>query len=218
MTTKVFSRRAVRGRGAVLRIRGPHCIVSATLLAFLGVLISVSSLRAAPDKRSVDTARSKITLRVYKSGLFSPFAHDHEIEAPIESGEVNEGESPSVEILVNASKLRVLDPEANDDTRAKVQENMLGHEVLDVGRFAQIRFQSTEVKAEGTDHWTVRGNLELHGQTQPVTVDVTLKDGMYRGTAALKQTRYGITPIKIAGGAVRVKDEVKVEFSVSVTK
>jgi polyisoprenoid-binding protein YceI len=191
----------------------------AASLALLGVaLLAAAALGAAPDKKPVDAARSKITLRVYKSGLFSPFAHDHEIEAPIESGEVNDGENPSVEIRVNAAKLRVLDPEANDETRAKVQENMLGHEVLDAQRFAEIRFRSTEVKPEGTDHWTVRGDLELHGETRPVTLDVTRKDGEYHGTAALKQTQFGITPIKIAGGAVKVKDEVKVEFSIAVAR
>jgi hypothetical protein len=31
----------------------------------------------------------------------------------------------------------------------------------------------------------------------------------------LKQTDYGITPVKIAGGAVKVKDEIVIEFSVS---
>jgi polyisoprenoid-binding protein YceI len=172
----------------------------------------------ASEKRSIDAVHSKITIHVYKTGLFSGLAHDHEIEAPIESGDVNDSESPSVEVRVSSSKLRVLDPEASEGTRAKIQSTMQGAEVLDVVRFPQIHFQSTTMEPNGTDHWVVHGNLDLHGETHPVSVDVILKDGLYRGTAVLKQTQFGITPVKIAGGTVKVKDEVKLEFSVAVVK
>jgi polyisoprenoid-binding protein YceI len=157
-------------------------------------------------------------VQVYKSGLFSPFAHDHEIEAPIESGEVNESGSPSVELRVNASKLRVLDPDASQDTRAKIQTTMLGAEVLDSARFPEIYFQSTRVEPSGADHWAVHGNLDLHGQTHPVSVDVIFKDERYRGTVLLKQTQFGITPVRIAGGTVKVKDEIKIDFVISIVK
>jgi polyisoprenoid-binding protein YceI len=172
----------------------------------------------ASEKRSIDSVHSKITIHVYKAGLFSGLAHDHVIEAPIEWGEVKDSESPSVEARVSSNQLRVLDPEASEGTRAKIQSTMQGAEVLDVGRFPQIHFQSTAVEPSGADHWIVHGNLDLHGQTHPVSVDVTLKDGIYGGTAVLKQTRFGITPVKIAGGTVKVKDEIKLEFSVAVVK
>jgi polyisoprenoid-binding protein YceI len=187
-------------------------VVLASLVHLVGPAFGAS------EKHSIDAAHSKITIHVYKAGLFSGLAHDHEIEAPIESGEVNDSESPSVEVRVSSSKLRVLDPEASDGTRAKIQSAMQGAEVLDVARFPQIHFQSTAVEPNGTDHWVVHGNLDLHGQTHPVSVDVILKDGLYRGTAVLKQTQFGITPVKIAGGTVKVKDEVKLEFSVTVVK
>jgi len=32
----------------------------------------------------------------------------------------------------------------------------------------------------------------------------------------LKQTEFGITPVKVAGGTVKVKDEVKVAFSIAL--
>ncbi len=92
-------------------------------------------------------------------GFFSAFAHNHEILAPIQSGEVKESGSPSVELHVDARKLRVLDPEASDSTRAQIQETMLGTQVLDVGHFPEIRFQSTQLEPKGPDHWIVHGNL-----------------------------------------------------------
>lgn len=166
----------------------------------------------------IDGAGSTITVRVYKSGFFSGFAHDHEIQAPIESGEVKEADSPSVELRVAALKLRVLDPEASVKTRAQIQETMEGDKVLDVGRFPEIRFQSTAVEAKGSDHWIVRGTLGLHGKERPVAVDVTLKGEHYRGSATLKQTEFGITPVTVGGGTVKVKDEVKIEFDIMLAK
>ena len=52
----------------------------------------------------------------------------------------------------------------------------------------------------------------------PISFEVALKDGLYQGTAVLKQTGFGITPVKIAGGTVKVKDEVKVAFSIALLK
>lgn len=173
---------------------------------------------AGTDTRKIDGTHSTMTVRVSKTGFFSAFAHNHEIEAPIEFGEVKESENPSVELRVEARKMRVLDPEASPDTRAQIQKTMQGPEVLDADRFPEVRFQSAAIEAKGADHWVVHGKLDLHGQTHPVTVDVTLKDGFYRGLTTLKQTEFGITPVSIAGGTVKVKDEVKVEFKIALLK
>ena len=43
---------------------------------------------------------------------------------------------------------------------------------------------------------------------------VAWQDGKYTGSLSLKQTDYGITPVKIAGGVVRVKGEITIEFSI----
>ena len=50
-----------------------------------------------------------------------------------------------------------------------------------------------------------------------MTVDVKEKSGHYTGHATLKQTDFGIEPVKVAGGAVRVKDEVQVEFDIQLS-
>ena len=189
-------------------------IASALMLLVRLVLASLAVASGA----EIDGARSRITVRVYKTGLFSVLAHNHEISAPIESGEVEQSGSPSVELRVDAHKLRVLDPDASDDTRAQIQRTMEGPEVLDPDHFPEIHFRSTNIEAAGADHWVVHGNLDLHGQTRPVALELVLKDGLYRGSATLKQTAFGITPVSIAGGTVKVKDEVKVEFEIALVK
>ena len=193
-------------------------IASTVLVLAIGWL-GLSHLAAdSSDSRKIDGPHSTVTVRVYKSGFLSAFGHNHEIQAPIQSGEVKESDSPSVELQVDAHKLRVLDPEVSEGTRAQIQDTMQGIQVLDVVHFPEIRFQSTAVEPKGQDHWIVHGNLALHGKDRPVAVEVTLKGEHYRGSATLKQTDFGITPVTVAGGTVKVKDEVKIEFEVALMK
>ena len=187
-----------------------------TSFIVLTLLVSLAQPALARDEvRPVDSAHSTITVYVYKTGMLAGLAHNHEIEVPIAWGEVKDSNTPSVEVRVDSTKLRVLDPEASDRTRATIQATMQGAEVLDVGQFPEIHFQSTGVEPHGADHWIVHGNLDLHGQTHPISFEVALKDGLYQGTAVLKQTGFGITPVKVAGGTVKVKDEVKITFSIA---
>jgi polyisoprenoid-binding protein YceI len=171
-----------------------------------------------PEGRQIDRAHSTITVYVYKTGILSTLAHNHEIVAPIEWGEVKGSENSSVELRVNSSSLRILDTEVSPDTQAKIQATMQGAEVLDVGRFPEIHFQSTGVESSGADHWVIQGNLDLHGQTHPISFEVALTNGLYEGTAVLKQSAFGITPVRVAGGTVKVKDEIKVAFSIAILK
>jgi polyisoprenoid-binding protein YceI len=62
---------------------------------------------------------------------------------------------------------------------------------------------------------SVRGELEMHGQTQPVSLTVVREQGRYKGSTSLKQSDFGITPISIAGGTVKVKDEIKIDFDIA---
>jgi hypothetical protein len=55
----------------------------------------------------------------------------------------------------------------------------------------------------------------VHGKTREVTIPVVFSGGVYKGSVHLKQTDFGITPIKIAGGAVRVKDEIEIDFEIA---
>jgi hypothetical protein len=153
-----------------------------------------------------------LKILVFKSGLFSAFAHNHEIAAPIAEGTVHLSSYPSVALQVHAHELRVVDPDASSGERGDVQKTMEGPEVLDIKRFPEISYHSTGVQKKDDQHWTVRGNLTLHGCTSPVEVEVAYKDGHYQGSAQLRQHDFGMTPVTIAGGAVKVKDEVKIEF------
>jgi polyisoprenoid-binding protein YceI len=170
--------------------------------------------RLYAQHQAIDANASSVKIRVFKSGMFSAFAHDHEIEAPIEAGEIDSSASPSVQLRMDARKVRVLDPGISASSRADIQRTMEGAEVLDAEHFPEISYSSTKVVSTGPGRWEVRGNLSLHGNNQPVVVSASLVGGHYRGSASFKQSQFGITPIRIAGGTVKVKDELKIEFDI----
>jgi polyisoprenoid-binding protein YceI len=188
-----------------------------SVLRFLALVVvsgSVSS-SASPAERSIDPAGSALTVKVWKSGLFSAFAHNHEISAPITSGTVSDGDKASVKFVVKARGMKVLDPEASASTRAEVEHSMLSAQVLDTEQYPEIAFESSDVQAAGDDAYTVSGNLKLHGQTHPVRVAVKRAGpNKYEGSAKLKQTTFGIQPITIGGGSIKVKDEVDIVFTI----
>jgi hypothetical protein len=190
-------------------------VAGGVLLAILVAVSSPGILLGENNNRPIDVNHSTLKVRVFKSGLFSPFAHDHEIEAPISEGVADLSATPGVTLRVDAQKLRVLDPGTSATDRGQIQKTMESPTVLDSERFPQISFRSTSVERLGNDHWKVHGDLALHGQMSPVVVDVALKDAHYLGSAVIKQRDFGITPISLAGGTVKVKDEVRIEFDIT---
>jgi polyisoprenoid-binding protein YceI len=167
----------------------------------------------ASSQKAIDTERSVLTVRVYKTGLLSALGHEHEIRASIQKGTFDEGKN-TVEFVVDARTLRVLDSDVSEKDRTEIQSTMLGPKVLDCAEFHEIRFHSTDVSRAGEDRWILHGDLRLHGQSRPVKVDVERRDGRYRRSAQLRQKEFGITPVTVAGGSIKVKDEIRVEFEI----
>ena len=182
-------------------------------LAFVDSIAIV--ILVAGQVSTIDTARSKLLVHVSKSGVFSGFADNHEVEAPISEGTVDE-RGRRVKFSVDSRRMKVLDPQLSPDKRQQVQERMLGPEVLNSLRFPEITFESSHVEQEGEGKFRVDGQLSLHGVTKPVSILAQAENGRYTGRFALKQRDFGITPVSIAGGTVKVKDELTIEFDVRI--
>src|SRR5450631_697593 len=177
-----------------------------SIVLLLTVLCAASAANAAETKALViDVAHSHMTVDVYKQGLFSFAADNHVIDAPIVAGSVD-GATHSVQLTVDATKMKVLDPKLAANRREQVQSNMTGPNVLDVTKYPKIEFRSTKVTIDG-QHWNVAGELTLHGQTHPIVIPVVSSDAThFTGSVMVRQSSYGITPIRILGGTVTVKD------------
>jgi polyisoprenoid-binding protein YceI len=196
-------------------------MTSKVLLA-LSLLLYTTAPATAAKAENVCSIPGRGFFRVYADagGLFSVFAHDHVIDAgKIEGCATVDLQNPltsSVKLTFLTAELHVLDPKENAEDRAKVQKTM-ETDVLAVAEYPRITFESTGVTVDSADRFRVHGNLTIRGKTAPVVIPVIvsrLDDGTYRvtGSYKLKQTMFGIQPIRLAGGTVRVKDEVRTEF------
>lgn len=190
------------------------------MLAILFTL-GLSTVATGADGPCVIPGRGHFYIHVGAGGLFGGFAHDHLIEAQRIEGcaviNTNDLSQSSIKLTFSTADIHVLDPKESAKDRAKVQKTM-ETEVLSVTEYGQVLFESTGVERAGTaETLRIRGNLTIRGKTQPVVVPVTLtrlEDGVYRATgeSRLKQTAFGIQPIQLAAGTIKVKDEVRTEF------
>jgi len=166
------------------------------------------------DTREIDAEKSAITIQVDKTGLLSSFGDRHVVHASIAHGSIDTSARPAVEFQVDAQRLTVVDPNLSIDGRREVQQRMLGPAVLDADRYPAIVFRSTAISAVDDAHWKVTGDLTLHGVMRSIAGDVSIQAGRYVGSATVKQTDFHIEPVAVAGGLVKVKDEIRIEFVV----
>ena len=188
-----------------------------SVLLFLATSSLAWTVAASAQEQAIDIRKSVMTVRVYKAGVFSAFGHDHEISAPLAAGSADTA-THHVELRMDAGALRVRDAKASEKDRNQIQTTMLGPEVLDSEHHPEIVFRSTSVEPMGPGSWRVHGALTLHGQTGPLTVEVSQRDGHYIGKSLLKLTDFGMKPVRIAGGTVRVKDEIRIEFDIQLAR
>jgi hypothetical protein len=188
----------------------PTTIYSIVLLAgMLPAMLPQGS--AAPG-----TQQSAITIHVFKSGLFSGFAHNHIVVAPVSHAAVDPARM-TTDITVVTNDIKVTDPDVSQKDRAEIQTTMLGPTVLDAVKFPEIHFKSSRIEQTSPQHYRVMGTLDLHGANKEIVFEVTGGPEHYHGATKLKQTEFGIKPISMGGGSIKVKDELELEFDVYST-
>lgn len=167
-----------------------------------------------------------LTLYTTREGFGSRAGHDLTLVANSWSGVARREEGRiSVEVTVDPGDLSVKDGQGGarsltDSDRRDIEKN-LREKVLETGSHAGIAFRSTEVTTlDDTDdrlRLTVSGTLSLHGQEQPLDVDVDIHrnaDGIIvRGNARIVQTRWGIRPYRAFMGALKVADAVDLRIA-----
>jgi hypothetical protein len=94
-------------------------------LGMLAIVVCLGPHNLYAQTQAINVSESSLKIRVFKSGAFSAFAHDHEIQAPIGEGKIDSSASPSVQLRVDSRKMRVLDPEISVEKRDEIQHTMI---------------------------------------------------------------------------------------------
>jgi polyisoprenoid-binding protein YceI len=192
------------------------------------LLLVPAALSAAPRTFAIDGNASTAKAHVGKTGIGGFAGHEHNVIAGSLQGEVQFDpqnlEASAVDLIVVTRKLRVSEQGEPEGDAAKVEERMRGPEVLNVPRFPTIHFRSTRVYGQllspNTYELRIIGELSMHGMTKQLPVPVqlhVLPDGslLAEGELAVQQTDFGIEPTTVAGGLVKVENEVTLTFHIA---
>jgi polyisoprenoid-binding protein YceI len=156
--------------------------------------------------------------------LLSSFGHNPRLSVREFTADIRvvpgKPETAVVQLKIRADSLQVIDDVSEKD-RNEIEQTMKG-EVLETSRFPEIVFESDTVSGEmifqGRYRINMSGNVSLHGTTrnEKVQAQVTAGEEQLRaeGDFHLRQSDYGIKLVKVAGGALKVKDEVKITFDI----
>lgn len=176
----------------------------------------------------IDAAKSRFTVRAFATGLFSSLGHNPTMAIREYTGEARFPpgglEQASIRITVPSAALEVTDDISQKD-RAEI-ENKTRQEVLESSIYPEIIFESSKISSsqlgENTYSVNIAGDLTLHGVSRRETIyaQVTLAGDTLgaHGEFSLRQTDYGIKLVSVAGGTLKVKDEVKVTFDLTARK
>jgi polyisoprenoid-binding protein YceI len=166
-----------------------------------------------------------LMLRTSRTGLGRRAGHDLTIEATRWIGHAristSDPESSEVDAEVDANSLVVrkgtggIKPLTEAD-RQEIAQTMRGDKLLRADQHPTIAFRSTRINGS-PQGFTIDGDLTIAGRTEPITVygAVTLDDRL-RGTATVVQSRWGIKPYSAFFGALKLNDEVAVEFDTAL--
>jgi len=177
---------------------------------------------------SIDKSSSKFTVRAFATGMLSSLGHSPTFAIRDFDGDLEFApealDATSLRIHVKADSLEVMDDINNKDRQE--MESTMNQRVLETAKFPEIDFASTSISAsllgEGRYQAKLNGNLTLHGMTRPIAIptQVTLLGDMLRagGEFPLLQTNFGIAPVSVAGGTLKLKDEIKFVFDIVARK
>jgi polyisoprenoid-binding protein YceI len=174
------------------------------------------------DRYVIDGKASRFTVQAFATGLLAKMGHNPTIGIRDFSGEMkfnpDKLEAGSFRLLIKTASLSVQDDISSKDIREI--ERLMKDEVLETAKFPEILYEADGISVtKMTDTLcsaTLNGKLALHGVTrsQPIVVRVALLGSMLRasGDFSLDQTDYDIKLVSVAGGSLKLKDELKFSF------
>lgn len=184
--------------------------------------------KAAVAHYVFDRNVSRFTVRAFATGMLSVFGHSPTIAIRDYTGEGDfdpgHPEQASLRVRIRTSSLEVTDDMKSGDRREI--ESTMNEQVLESSKYPEIAFESTAVSVERPDggryQVTVNGNLSLHGVTRSLRVSalVAPNGAMLRawGEFSILQSDYGIQLVRVAGGALKLKDELRIAFDMVARK
>ncbi len=177
---------------------------------------------------TIDARGSRLTIHAYASGLLSAVGHDPVIAVREFSGEVRfapDSPDAAAVLLKMSTASLVVQNDVSDKDRREI-ERMMNDDVLESAKYPEIAFAASHPRIDTVNEGRYRveadGQLSLHGETrnQRMSAQLFLMGDTMRaqGEMALRQTDFGIKLVSVAGGTLKIKDELKCVFDLLARK
>jgi polyisoprenoid-binding protein YceI len=174
-----------------------------------------------PGTYELGPAAGRVAIRTGRVGIAARAGHDLLIEVTRWSSSVEVGDGPAA-VAITAEL---------DFGSLSVREGTGGAKPLSAKDRADIEKTISKILGGGSAAFTssrvipsdvggaIEGNVTYRGRTLPLRFQVTTPGpGRYRGSATVAQTAFGITPYTGFFGALKLRDEVTVEFDVDLAR
>jgi polyisoprenoid-binding protein YceI len=170
----------------------------------------------------LDPGHSRFTVQGFAGGLLSLLAHSPTFAVRDFSGELRFDRGPleggTLQLSVRADSLDLVDQVSPADRREI--EGRMRQEVLQTAAYPEIRFEadvgSVRQVGQGRYQLGISGRLSLHGvaRTHEAAAQMLVyEDGIrLAGESPLALPDYRIEPVTALGGAIKLKDQLRVAF------
>lgn len=188
----------------------------------------VTTIESLTDRYVIDGRASRFSVRAFATGMLSAMGHNPTIGILDFCGDVTFNpenlEAGSLKIVVKASSLKVQDDISAKDLRE--MERLMNQEVLETAKFPEIVYEAQTVgvakMGDALYSASIPGQLTLHGvsRSQSLSARIALLGSMLRasGQFSVSQSDYRIKPVSVAGGALKLKDELIFSFEIVASK
>ncbi len=195
-------------------MRSIKTLVPVLTLLLLSGLVHVPDVAAATWK--IDSSHSAVTFSVRHLMISNVRGSFTDFEGSIDF-DGKDATKASVEVSVNTSSVNT----GNE----KRDSHLKNADFFNTEKYPKMTFKSTKVESTGKKTALIHGNLTLHGETHPVTLDAELlgvvKDPRgntragFTATTTVKRSDFKITYNSVleAGGVV-IGDDVKVTLEI----
>jgi polyisoprenoid-binding protein YceI len=168
---------------------------------------------------AIDARASLFTVQAFASGIVAVVAHSPKfaIRDVVGNMEFVPGnmQKASIQLTINISSLEIMDEVTSADRREI--ERIMFDEVLEKTIYPRVEYKSSRVTASKTSEnmyqVNVAGDLTLHGITRGMGLDAQVVAGedtlRAQGSFSVIQSDYGLKVASIAGGTLKLKDELK---------
>jgi polyisoprenoid-binding protein YceI len=165
----------------------------------------------------------RLLVHTTRTGLGAKAGHDLAIEVtrwhgratvdpatPANSSVTVEVDADSFEVRKGTGGVKPL----SDADRAEIHKTLKA--ILHTAQHPTITFRSRRVDGSAAS-FACDGELTVMGATHPVALQGRVSDSRVIGGTTVVQSRWGIRPYSAFFGALKLSDEVKIDFDVALT-